>query len=91
MPEYLREVGRNSGLRDVAERGMLASMADEKTVLIVVTMRITCGCGCAHAEEFSFDMEHDKAQPMEAYEPGTCPDCGIPTRIHLKRTSALQQ
>jgi hypothetical protein len=63
---------------------------NEKKVLVLVSMRVACGCGHVHAEDFEFDMPIDEAQPMEAYEPGTCPECRAPIRIHLRRTSALQ-
>ena len=70
---------------------MLAGVGDEnKTVPIVVTMRITCGCGHGEDETYEFDVPLEKVQPSEAYEPGTCSECGAPIRIHLKRTSALQ-
>jgi hypothetical protein len=35
-------------------------------------VRIRCGCGHVEAEDFEFDMAIAEAQPMEAYEPGTC-------------------
>lgn len=64
---------------------MLAGVADEKTVPVVVTMRVTCGCGHAEVETYEFDMPADRAQPMEDYEPGCCPECGAPVRLHMKR------
>lgn len=66
-------------------------MDDEnKTVPVTVTMRVKCGCGHAEDETYDFDVPSDDAQPMEAYEPGSCPECGAPVRIYLRRTSALQ-
>ena len=65
-------------------------MEDERTVQVVVAMRVKCWCGYATDEEFLFDMPHDKAQPMETSGDAACPDCGTPIRIHLKRKQALQ-
>ncbi len=65
-------------------------MSDQNnTVPVVVTMRVTCGCGHVEDESYEFDMPADKAQPMEAVEPGTCPKCHAPVRINLRRTSPL--
>ncbi len=61
-----------------------------KTVPVTVTMRVTCGCGHAEDETYDFDMPSGDAGPKETYEPGTCPKCGAPVRIYLRRTSALQ-
>jgi hypothetical protein len=63
---------------------------DEKSVPVVVTMRVKCGCGHAEDETYEFDMPADQAKPMEAYEPGTCPVCRAPIRVYLRRVSALQ-
>lgn len=63
-------------------------MQDQKTVQVVVAMRVKCWCGYANDEDFLLDMPHDRSQPMQACESGKCPDCGGLIRIHLKRTSA---
>ena len=68
---------------------MLGTMDNGKTVQVVVAMRVRCWCGFSTDEEFLLDMPHDKAQSMQVYEPGKCPDCGGLIRIHVKRTSAL--
>ena len=49
-----------------------------KLVPVTVTMRVTCGCGHAEDETYEFDMPARQAQPMEACEPGTCPECQVP-------------
>jgi hypothetical protein len=72
--------------RNVASR----SAKTEKSVPVVVTMRVKCGCGHAEDETYEFDMPADQATPMEGYEPGTCPVCRAPIQIYLCRTSALQ-
>ena len=38
----------------------------------------------------NFDMPRAKAQPMEASEPGKCPECGAPIQMHRKRTQQMQ-
>lgn len=53
-------------------------------------MRVKCGCGYAEDETYDIDVPSTEALSMEAYEPGTCPECGAPLRIYLRRTSALQ-
>ena len=81
----------NSPLRDGPTPGMLGGMDEEsKTVPVVVTMRAKCGCGHVEDETYEFDMPLAKAPPEEACEPGTCPKCGAPIRIYLRRVSALQ-
>jgi hypothetical protein len=35
-------------------------------------------------------MPFAKSQPMEAYEPAKCPECGAPIQMHLKRTQQRQ-
>jgi hypothetical protein len=61
-----------------------------KTVPVTVTMRVKCGCGHVEDETYDIDIPSGDAQSMEGYEPGTCPKCGAPVRIFLRRTSALQ-
>ena len=63
---------------------------DAKKIPVVVTMRVKCGCGHAEDETYEFDMPITKAQPMEAYEPGKCLECGAPIQMHLKRTQQMQ-
>jgi hypothetical protein len=53
-------------------------------------MRVACGCGHVEDETYEIDMPASSAEPMEAYEPGTCPECQAPIRIYLRRVSALQ-
>ena len=55
---------------------MLADVADEKTVPVVVRMRVECArCGHAEDDTYEFDMPFAKAQTMEAYEAGQCREC----------------
>ena len=68
----------------------LKKTSTEKCVPVVVTMRVYCGCGHVEDETYEFDMPSNQSQPMEAYEPGTCPECSAPVQIYLRRTSALQ-
>ena len=65
-------------------------MAREKTVLVVVTMRVKCGCGHAEDKTYEFDMPVAQSDPKEEYVPGTCPDCRAPIRIYLCRAKVLQ-
>ena len=37
-------------------------------------MRVNCGGGYTEDDTYEFDMPLAKAQPMEAYEPGKCPE-----------------
>jgi hypothetical protein len=54
-------------------------------------MRVECAsCGHTEDETYEFDSPFAKSQPMEAYEPGNCPDCGAPIQMHLKRTQQRQ-
>ena len=54
-------------------------------------MRVECAsCGHTEDETYEFDMPFSKSQPMEASEPGKCPDCGAPIQMHLKRTQQRQ-
>lgn len=64
---------------------------DAKRIPVVVRMRVECPeCGHHEDETYEFDMPISKAQPMEGHEPGKCPECGAPVRIHLRRTQHLQ-
>ena len=58
---------------------------------VVVRMRVECARG-GHSEDdtYEFDLPLRKAQPMEAYEPGKCPECKAPVLMHLKRTQQRQ-
>lgn len=48
---------------------------------VVVRMRVECvRCGHAEDDTYGFDLPFAKAQAMEAYEPGKCPECGAPIR-----------
>jgi hypothetical protein len=40
---------------------------------------------------YGLRRQFKKSQPMEAYEPGKCPECGAPVQMHLKRTLQRQQ
>lgn len=63
--------------------------ADE--IPVVVRMRVECAsCGRLEDETYEFDMPWAKAQPMEAYEPGKCPDCGANVSVYLRRTQQAQ-
>lgn len=60
-------------------------MAREKTVPVVVTMRVKCGCGHAENETYEIDMPAGESDPKVEYVPGTCPECRAPIRIYLRR------
>ena len=53
-------------------------------------MRIKCGCGYAEDETYEFDMPIGDSALNEEYVPGTCPECGAPIRIYLRRENASQ-
>jgi hypothetical protein len=54
-------------------------------------MQVECArCGHTEDDTYEFDMPFAKSQPMEAYEPGKCPECGAPIQMHLKRTQQRQ-
>jgi endogenous inhibitor of DNA gyrase (YacG/DUF329 family) len=54
-------------------------------------MRVECArCGHHEVATYKFDMPLANAQPMEAYEPGKCPECGAPVQMYLKRTQPVQ-
>jgi hypothetical protein len=73
-----------------AEEDTIIMDGKRKLVPVTVTMRVTCGCGHAEDETYEFDMPAHQAQPMKTCEPGTCPKCGAPVRIDLRRTMSLQ-
>lgn len=51
----------------------------DNRIPVVVRMRVECGsCGHTEDETYEFDMPFAKSQPMEAYEPGKCPQCSAP-------------
>jgi hypothetical protein len=63
----------------------------DNRIPVVVRMRVECdGCGHTEDETYEFDMPFAKAQAMEAYEPGWCPECGASVQMHLKRTQQRQ-
>jgi DNA-directed RNA polymerase subunit RPC12/RpoP len=54
---------------------------------VVVRMRVRCAsCGHSEDDSYQFDVPLRKAQPMEAYAPGKCSECGAPVQMHLKRS-----
>jgi len=56
-----------------------------------VMMHVECArCGHTEYETYEFDMPFAKSQPMEAYDPGKCPECGGPIEMHLKRSQQRQ-
>ena len=62
-----------------------------RCVPVIFRMRVECApCGHAEDETYEFDLPRKKAQPMEADEPGTCPECGAPVDMHLKRWQQKQ-
>jgi endogenous inhibitor of DNA gyrase (YacG/DUF329 family) len=63
----------------------------DKRIPVSVRMRVECArCGHTEDDTYEFDMPFAKSQPMEAYEPGKCPECGGPIHMHLKRTQRRQ-
>ena len=63
----------------------------DNRVPVVVRMHVECDrCGHTEDETYEFAMPFAKSQPMEAYEPGKCPECGAPIQMHLKRTQQRQ-
>lgn len=64
---------------------------DAKKIPVVVRMRVECAaCGHHEDEMYEFDMPIAKAQAMEGYEPGKCPECGAAVQMHLKRWQQMQ-
>lgn len=58
---------------------------------VIVRMRVECGkCGHTENDTYEFAMPLAKAQPMEAYEPARCPECGAAVKMHLVRTQRVQ-
>jgi hypothetical protein len=43
-------------------------------------------CGHSENDTYEFDLPLTKAQPMEAYEPGKCLECGTSVQMHPERT-----
>jgi hypothetical protein len=65
--------------------------AMDNRIPVVVRMHVECGrCGHTEDETYEFHMPFAKSQPMDAYEPGKCPECGAPIQIHLKRAQQRQ-
>ena len=63
----------------------------DNRIPVVVRMQVECAmCGYAEDDTYEFDMPFTKSHPMEADEPGKCPDCGAPIEMHLKRTQQRQ-
>lgn len=63
----------------------------DNRIPVVVRMHVECAsCGHTDDETYEFDMPFAKSQPMEAYEPGKCPECGAPIQMHLKRRQQWQ-
>ena len=46
--------------------------------------------GHTEDEPYEFDIPFTESQPIEAYEPGKCPECGAPIHMHLRRTQQRQ-
>jgi hypothetical protein len=68
---------------------MLAGM--NNNIPVIVRMRVECArWGHHEVATYKFDMPLANAQPMEAYEPGKCPECGAPVQMYLKRTQPVQ-
>jgi len=56
-----------------------------------VRMYVECASGGPTDDDtYKLDMPFAKSQPMEAYEPVKCPECGAPIKMHLKRTQQRQ-
>ena len=63
----------------------------ENQIPVVVRMRVECArCGHTEDEIYEFEMPFAKSQPMEAYEPGKCPECGVQIQMHLVRRQQRQ-
>jgi len=46
-------------------------------VRVIVRMQVECArCGHTEDETYECEMSFAKSQPMEAYEPGKCPEGG---------------
>jgi endogenous inhibitor of DNA gyrase (YacG/DUF329 family) len=51
----------------------------DNKIPVVVRMHVECAkCGHTEDETYEFDMPFTNSQPLEAYEPGKCPECGEP-------------
>jgi hypothetical protein len=54
-------------------------------------MRVECAqCGHTQDETYEFAMPFAGSRPMEVYESGECPECGVAIQMHLKRTQQRQ-
>lgn len=63
-------------------------MGDDKTVPVIVTMRIKYPkCGIDEDETSEVDMSRDT---LEQVVTGECTDCGAPVRLHMKRWQLVQ-
>jgi len=48
----------------------------DNRIPVVARMRVECArCGHTENATYEFDIPFAKSQPMEAYEPGNCPEC----------------
>jgi len=63
----------------------------DSRIPVVVRMQVECAT-CGHTEEdtYEFSLPFAESQPLEAYEPSKCPDCGALVHMHLKRTQQRQ-
>jgi len=53
----------------------------DSEVPVVVRMRVNCArCGHTEDETYELAVPPAKSQPMDAYEPGKCPECGATSR-----------
>jgi ribosomal protein S27AE len=60
-------------------------------VLVVVRMHTECArCGHSEDDTYEFNLPLTKAQPMAAYEPGKCLECGTSVQMHPERTQLRQ-
>ena len=63
----------------------------DSDIPVIVRMRVECArCGHAEDETYEFDVPLAKAQPMEGYEPGKCPECGASIYMQVKRWQQRQ-
>ena len=70
---------------------MQRDLPTDKRIPVTVRMRVECAtCGHTEDDTYEYELPFRKAQPMEAYEPGKCPECGAPIKMHLKRTQQRQ-
>ena len=63
----------------------------DNRIPVVVRMYVECASGGPTDDDtYKLDMPFAKSQPMEAYEPVKCPECGAPIQMHLQRTLQRQ-